>query len=123
MAYPRWLAKINKSVFNARAVRSGKWPVITHIGRSSGRTYQTPADAHPTSDGYVLVVRYGLESDWVRNILAAGRAELTVGGESHLLATPRIAAQEEAAASLHPKADVGKDFYKAEHYLLMERAV
>ena len=59
MPYPRWLAKINKRVFNPKAIRKGDYPVITHVGRTSGRSYQTPLDAYPTKTGYVTVVRYG----------------------------------------------------------------
>ena len=72
MAYPRWLAKINKWLFNPGQVRKGRYPVVTHVGRKSGKTYQTPLDAFPTTTGYVLVARYGPESDWVQNVLAAG---------------------------------------------------
>ena len=76
MPYPRWLAKVNKRLFNPRQMRKGKRPVVVHTGRSSGTTYRTPLDAHLTKDGYVLVVRYGPGSDWVRNTLAAGGATL-----------------------------------------------
>jgi hypothetical protein len=72
MPYPTWLAKINKRVFNPREIRRGERPVVLHVGRSSGTPYQTPLDAHPTKRGYLLVVRYGPGSDWVRNILMAG---------------------------------------------------
>ncbi|MDX1469399.1 MAG: nitroreductase family deazaflavin-dependent oxidoreductase [Acidimicrobiia bacterium] len=122
MAYPRWLAKVNKKVFNPRAVRSGKWPVVTHWGRSSGRTYRTPADALPTHDGYVLVVRYGPESDWVRNILAAGEAELKLGDDLYQLTDPRLVSQDEAVKTLVRDDQVKKDFYTADHYLLMKSA-
>ena len=74
MAYPRWLAKINKWLFNPGQVRKGRYPVVTHVGRKSGKTYQTPLDAFPTTTGYVLVARYGPESDWVQNVLAGGEA-------------------------------------------------
>ena len=66
MPYPRWLAHINKRIFNPGRVRKGEYPVVTHVGRSSGRSYQTPLDAYPTKTGYVLVARYGPESDWVK---------------------------------------------------------
>jgi hypothetical protein len=82
MPYPRWLAKINKHLFNPREIRKGKRPVVIHVGRSTGTVYQTPLDAHPAKRGYVLVVRYGPDSDWVRNILAAGTAILRVEEKS-----------------------------------------
>jgi deazaflavin-dependent oxidoreductase (nitroreductase family) len=122
MPYPRWLAKVAKHVFNPRVLRKGKQPVVVHVGRSSSTTYRTPLDAHPTRTGFVLVVRYGPESDWVRNIVAAGRARLVVDGQEHLLASPRVVAQQEAIDELPPGFDPGKDFYRAEHYLVMDHS-
>jgi deazaflavin-dependent oxidoreductase (nitroreductase family) len=120
MPYPRWLAKINKLVFNPREIRRGKRPVVIHIGRSSGVVYQTPLDAHPTKEGYVLVVRYGPASDWVRNILAAGTATLRVKGEEHRLGSARLVSQQEAVDQLVPGFEPDADFFKAQHYLLMD---
>ena len=119
MAYPRWLAKLNKRVFNPRQLNKGTYPVVTHVGRRSGKTYRTPLDAYPTQTGYVLVARYGPKSDWVRNILAAGTATLRVGGDEHPLDSPRLVSQPEALGALvsdEPPAD----FTKAEDFLLMD---
>ena len=96
MPYPRWLAKINKRVINPRQIRKGDYPVVTHVGRTSGKPYRTPLDAYPTKTGYVLVARYGPESDWVRNVQAAETATLRIAGEDHILDSPRLVSQEEA---------------------------
>lgn len=117
MPYSRWMAQINKRIFNPREVRRGKYPVVTHIGRSSGKSYQTPLDAYPTKDGYVLVARYGPESDWVRNILAAGTASLHVDGDEHALGSPRLVSQEEALEALG--SEPPDDFTKAQDFVLM----
>ncbi len=119
MPYPRWLAKINKRVINPKQIRKGEYPVVTHVGRASGKTYETPLGAFPTRTGYVLVARYGPESDWVRNILAAETATLRIDGEDRSLDTPRLVSQEEALDVLvsdEPPAD----FTKAEDFVLME---
>lgn len=121
MPYPRWLAKINKRVFNPKQIRSGNYPVVSHVGRVSGRLYQTPLDAFPTTTGYVLVARYGPESDWVRNILAAGTATLRIGGEDHPLDSPRLVSQDQALDSLEAD-EPPADFTKAEDFVLMESA-
>ena len=121
MPYPTWLAKINKRVFNPREIKRGKRPVVIHVGRSSGTLYQTPLDAHATKRGYVLVVRYGPDSDWVRNILAAGTATLRVDGGEHQLESPRLVSQQEAVDDFDTGLDPGPDFFKAEHYLLMDQ--
>lgn len=100
MPMPRWWGQINKRVFNPRAVASGRWPVLTHTGRSSGTTYRTPMDAHPVDGGYLFVLVYGSGSDWVQNVLAAGRAELAVHGQEVALSNPRVVGPDEAFAVL-----------------------
>lgn len=119
MPYPRWLAKINKRMFNPSQIRKGNYPVVTHVGRTSGRAYETPLDAYPTNTGYVLVARYGPESDWVRNILAAGTATLRVDGQEHALDSPRLISQKEALDEL-ATADPPADFTRAEDFLSMD---
>ena len=121
MPYPRWLAQVNKRIFNPRALKAGKYPVVAHKGRSSGTLYRTPMDAFPTKDGYVLVVRYGPGSDWVQNILRSGSAVLIVDGEETVLTSPRLTSQDSAVAELRVGTEPKPDFYKAEHYLLMDQ--
>jgi deazaflavin-dependent oxidoreductase (nitroreductase family) len=100
MPMPRWWGHVNKRVFNPRAIASGKWPVLTHIGRTSGTTYRTPMDAHPVDGGYLFVLVYGSGSDWVRNVLAAGRARLSIDGREVELAAPRLVGEGEAFSVL-----------------------
>ncbi len=95
MPIPRWVAQINKRVINPRAVRKGARPVITHVGRTSGRTYRTPLDAHPIEGGWAFFPLYGGRTDWLRNVLAAGSARLTVDGTETELANPRMVGWEE----------------------------
>jgi hypothetical protein len=79
----------------------------------------TPLDAYPTKTGYVLVARYGPESDWVRNIMAAETATLRINGEEHALDTPRLVSQEEALGVLISE-EPPADFTKAEDFVLMD---
>ena len=119
MPYQRWLAKINKRVFNPKAIRKGDYPVITHVGRTSGRSYQTPLDAYPTKTGYVIVVRYGPKSDWVLNVLAAETVTLRVDGEVLSLGSPQLVSQKEALDTLISDEPPG-DFSKADDFVLMD---
>ena len=64
MPFPRWLAHVNKRVFNPIEDRRGVRPVLIHTGRTSGRTYRTPLDAHRVPDGYVFIPMYGPRTDW-----------------------------------------------------------
>ncbi len=96
MPMPRWWGHVNKRLFNPRAIASGHWPVLTHIGRTSGATHRTPLDAHPVDGGYLFVLVYGSGSDWVQNVMAAGHARLQVEGQDVALATPRLVGRGEA---------------------------
>ena len=100
MQMPRWLAKINRRVFNPIEIRRGVRPVLTHVGRSSGTTYRTPLDAHKVPGGYVFIPNYGSVSDWVQNTLAAGSATLRVGGEELELTSPRMVRKADVWSSL-----------------------
>jgi deazaflavin-dependent oxidoreductase (nitroreductase family) len=93
---PRWWTRINKRVFNPRELRRGIRPVLTHVGRTTGTVHRTPLDAHPVDGGYVFVLVYGSGSDWVRNVLAAGHARLTVDGQEVELSSPRLIDEDEA---------------------------
>ena len=53
--------------------------VIRHTGRRSGKSYATPVVADRVADGFILPLPYGTGVDWLRNVLAAGRATVTVG--------------------------------------------
>lgn len=81
MHAPRALARFNRHVTNPIQRRwAGVIPlhgIIEHTGRRSGRTYRTPVMCFRSGDRVTFVVGYGLESDWLRNLLAAGGGGLT----------------------------------------------
>lgn len=119
---PRWWGQINKRVFNPRELERGVRPVLTHIGRTSGKRYRTPLEAHPVDGGYVFTLVYGSESDWVRNVLALGHARLTVGGQEVELDTPRLIDEEEAWRSLPDTVKRPPRLLRITEYLRMDRA-
>ena len=100
MPLPRWLAQINKRVFNRWELKRGVRPVLIHIGRTSGGTYETPLDAHRVDGGYIFICNYGSRSDWVKNIVASGTATLRIDGEEIDLVAPRLITAEEAIGQL-----------------------
>jgi deazaflavin-dependent oxidoreductase (nitroreductase family) len=66
------------------------WGLLTHVGRRSGRTYQTSLGALPYSDGFLLPLGYGTHSDWYRNLMAAGTATLAWNGCIYQLERPEL---------------------------------
>ena len=119
-AVPRWMAKVNKRIFNPREVRKGKRPVIIHEGRSSGIRYSTPLDAHKVEGGYVFIVMYSSKSDWVKNTMAAGEATLRVGGTEIALVNPRLISFDEAAEAFATIAGIKPKLREKAEYLRMD---
>jgi deazaflavin-dependent oxidoreductase (nitroreductase family) len=80
MPIPRGVAHFNKRFTNRVTRKFAGWmpgfAIVTHTGRRSGRTYRTPVNVFRDGDRYVFALTYGAESDWVRNVLAAGRCEI-----------------------------------------------
>jgi deazaflavin-dependent oxidoreductase (nitroreductase family) len=64
--------------------------MVHHRGRKSGRAYATPTSARPISDGFVIAMTFGPESDWVQNLLAAGGCEIDWKGSRYSLVDPEI---------------------------------
>jgi deazaflavin-dependent oxidoreductase (nitroreductase family) len=97
-------ARFNRRVVN-RVVRpiSGRfamWSIIEHRGRRSGTVYRTPVSMFPTPDGVAILLAYGEDRDWVRNLLAAARGRVTMSGETFAVVDPRIVPTKDAAALL-----------------------
>jgi hypothetical protein len=66
----------------------GEFGMIEHIGRTSGIVRQTPIHPMATADGFRIIVPIGEQSEWARNVLAAGRCKLVLGGQSIELDEP-----------------------------------
>ncbi len=64
--------------------------VVVHRGRRSGRLYETPVNVFRAADGYVLALTYGPDTDWVKNVLAAGGCDLKTQGRTVRLTSPRL---------------------------------
>ena len=98
MPLPRTLARLNKTGLNRVTRHIAPWMpgfgVVAHAGRRSGRRYQTPVNVFPTGDGYLLALTYGPDSDWVKNVLAAGGCELVTGGRTVRLVSPQLVHDE-----------------------------
>ena len=64
--------------------------LLTHVGRRTRTTYQTPLGAQPHGDGFVVSLPYGSQTDWCRNVMAAGMCKLTWKGHTYELERPEI---------------------------------
>ncbi|APE14126.1 peptidase [Mycobacterium sp. WY10] len=106
MRVPRAVANFNRAVTNPMARSLTPWlpclGTLEHIGRKSGKRYRTPLLVFKTRDGYVILIGYGPESDWLKNVMAGSPIILHKRGKAIALASPRIVSKSEAAPLVAP---------------------
>lgn len=66
------------------------WVVILHRGRRSGRQYRTPVMAFKLDRTLVIALLYGEESQWLRNLSAAGGGYIIRAGQTFKVGEPRV---------------------------------
>jgi deazaflavin-dependent oxidoreductase (nitroreductase family) len=90
----RWLAKINIAVTNRITRLFAGWlpgfGILTHIGRKSGKAYRTPVNVFRASNGFAIALTYSSQSEWVKNVVAAGGCELNTSGKKYQLSSPNV---------------------------------
>jgi hypothetical protein len=93
MPIPRVVGQWNKVGLNRVTRRIAPWMpglgVVVPRGRRTRRVYQT-VNVFATEDGYVLALTYGPDTDWVKNVLAAGWCGLMTRGRVISPTSPRL---------------------------------
>jgi deazaflavin-dependent oxidoreductase (nitroreductase family) len=69
-----WLLNNTLNRVTTEIARSGRGPfaLIRHVGRRSGRSYETPVILAKVPEGFIAELTYGDNVNWYRNIVAAG---------------------------------------------------
>lgn len=87
-------------VFNKRSLnpvtlrfagrRFSPYGVVRHIGRRSGRTYDTPVVVATSGDWFVVPLPYGIDVDWYQNVRAADECTILYQGSAYRGVSPRL---------------------------------
>ena|SRR5215469_12754248 len=90
----RWLAKINIAFTNRITGLFAGWlpgfGTLTHVGRKSGKIYRTPVNVFRAANGFIIALTYSSQSEWVKNVSAAGGCELKTRGKKYELSAPKV---------------------------------
>lgn len=78
------------------------WSIVEHTGRRSGKTYRTPVTMFNTPDGVAVLLVYGPDRDWVKNLQAAGGGRVKLSGKTFNVTEPRVVPTPEAVGLLRP---------------------
>src|SRR5581483_1696361 len=86
--FPNRMRYVAKNVINRLTIRnagSAKSPfaILRHVGRRSGKSFETPIMVAPLGEDFVLALTYGSKVDWYRNLQANGKGTLTWHGKAY----------------------------------------
>jgi deazaflavin-dependent oxidoreductase (nitroreductase family) len=101
MQLPQWLARFNRRVTNPIQLLWAGWAptygILGHVGRKTGRSYRTPLTVFPTEAGVAILLTYGPNRDWLKNLEAAGGGRMKRYGRTFEVRDPTIMPRAQAA--------------------------
>jgi hypothetical protein len=84
-----WLIVLKHTLnpLTRRMARSsaGPFAIVRHIGRHSGKVYETPIIVAPVKDGFVIELSYGHDVDWHKNVFATGGCTILRHGKEFVI--------------------------------------
>ena len=93
MLFPAWVDRIQIKYMNPVVRRVARFlptfAVVKHRGRKSGRSYETVVNAYRKRGVLAILLGHG-NADWVKNVVAAGEADVRLFGRDLRITNPRI---------------------------------
>ena len=100
--------RFNRGFGNPHQMKTAGTPgayasVIRHVGRTTGRSYETPVVPFATEDGFVIALPYGSNTDWLKNVIATGSATIVHEGNTYRVDQPELVPTAVAAPYMPDK--------------------
>ena len=93
MLFPAWIDRLQMKYMNPVMRRVARYlptfVVLNHRGRKSGKPYRTVVNAYRRGNVVAILLGHG-NTDWVKNLLAAGEADLEMRGRDVRLTNVRV---------------------------------
>lgn len=103
VVFPPWLDRLQTKYMNPVVKPLSRFlpgtSVIKHRGRKSGKPYETVVTTYRKGDVLSVALGHGM-ADWVKNVVAAGEADVRLFRSELHLTNPRIVPPGAADASL-----------------------
>lgn len=93
---------VNPVLRNLTRSSRGPFALLRHVGRRSGKTYETPIMVFRLEDGFVIVLTYGRQVDWLRNLQAADQGSLRWHKREYVFQKPVFIDAKTAELALPP---------------------
>jgi deazaflavin-dependent oxidoreductase (nitroreductase family) len=115
-----WLTAIKYTVnpVTRQLARSsiGPFSIIRHVGRRSGKQYETPLIVAPISDGFMIELTYGPNVDWHKNIVAAGGGSVVRRGREYVIDQIKQVDTETGLAAFPPSQRLVLRLFRRTHF-------
>lgn len=104
MPFPRILSRYLRGYVNQVTLRHfaghAAFADLEHVGRKSGAVRHTPVRAFRRHDQVVIGLNFGRESDWLKNIQAAGKCRMRLGSDLLELGAPKVVPVKEGVKEM-----------------------
>lgn len=91
--FPPWLDRLQIKYMNPVVKRVARFmpgtSIIKHRGRTSGKPYETVVTTYRKGNLLTIALGHG-KTDWVKNVLAAGEADVHLSRRDVHITNPRI---------------------------------
>jgi len=107
MMFPNRMRYVAKHVINPLMSRSAgsarsRFALIRHVGRRSGKPYETPIIVLPKGEDFIIALTYGPKVDWYRNLRASGQGMLLWHGRTYTIGKPESIDRTPALSAFSP---------------------
>ncbi len=110
---------INPVVLKSAGSSRSPFAIIHHVGRRSGKAYETPLLVAPIVNGFVIELTYGFEVDWYRNVVAAGQCSVLWHGREYVCYEFEPINAETALSAFPPLLRFPLWVFSAQHFVKM----
>lgn len=88
--FPNRMRYVAKNVINRLTIRNAgsaksRFAILRHVGRRSGKSFETPIMVALLGEDFVLALTYGPKVDWYRNLQANGKGTLIWHGKAYTI--------------------------------------
>jgi deazaflavin-dependent oxidoreductase (nitroreductase family) len=100
----RYVAKhvINPLLSRYAGSARSQFALISHVGRCSGKPYETPIMVFPKGEDFLIALTYGPKVDWYRNLRASGQGTLLWHGRAYTIRKPELVDRASALPAFSP---------------------
>jgi deazaflavin-dependent oxidoreductase (nitroreductase family) len=109
-------------VLKSSGTPGGIASIVRHVGRTTGRPYETPVQAVATDDGFVIALPYGPNTDWLKNVLASGSANIVHDGATYHVERPEVVPMSVAEPHFSPNDQRTHRLFRVDDCLLVRRS-